>query len=288
MSAIYENFSSLPVGSRLTPPGWTDPFGYTLILYGIIPENPNSHICQVTVGNLTQFNTFPPLFPSATLLWFAGLSRNSVNDVNFGTILGADPFNNQPVPLISAEMEADSSVSIFVNGQRPINGNTGLNNFYIQQDGMYFFQLNYSATQNPITTELEYGLIQLAINGTRYIDTTFQHTGIFGNSGTVWGAEFGPPVQGALNLAEISLGSLVSIPTYPNPGVYPYPHGLVSQGVLELGLQPGSSNARVSQGVIELMQLPNRSNARISQGVIEVATQNNTPIAGNGWKVVEV
>jgi hypothetical protein len=135
---------------------------------------------------------------------------------------------------------------------------------------------------------LEYGTIQLGINGVKYIDTTFFHPGIFGNPGSVWGALFGPPDQGALIIGEVTLDSLLPFPTYPSQGVYPFPHALVSQGVLETGLQPGSSNARVSQGVIELIKLPNRSNARISQAVIEVATQNNIPPTGNGWKVVEV
>lgn len=289
MAAIYENFSSLPVGSRLTPPEWTNPFGNTLILDGLIPENPSSHVCQCTEGNLLQFGTFLPLHPAASLLWFFSLSRNSVNDVTFGQILGEDPNNGQPVPLLSAEMEADSSISVFVNGIRPPNGNTGINKFYIQQEGFYWAQMNFVADEDPITTELHYETIQLAINGTLYIDTLLVHSGIFGQGGAVLGCEFGPPVQGALSLAEITLSSLVPVPTFPNPGVYPHPYALVSQAAMEMGVQPISSNARVSQGVIELIKLPNRANARVSQGVIEVATLNNIPPGSqNGWKVVEV
>jgi hypothetical protein len=281
---FYENFSSLPVGSRLTPPGWTNPFGSTLISDGIKPDNVDSHICQ-TIGPLTNFNNIIPQ-QNASLFWWFSLTRSNNGDATLGQLLSAQVANNQPAPLCSIRMEADSSVSIYVGNI--LVGNTGILNFYILQEGFYWCQLNLAMDTDPITGEIHFTSIALAINGATLIDTVLVSTGIFTSQvyPDVYGASFTGPLDGAIFLSEITLDGLTSIPSYPN-STNPF-NARVSQGVLETLGFPALNNGRVSQGVIELSQLPSLSLARVSQGVIEIATQGTNPGGNTGWTVREV
>lgn len=285
MAGLYENFSSLPVGSRLTPPGWNNPFGSTLILAGLVPENSNSHICQCQNGNLNQNGTFFPL-ANATLTWWFSISRNSLLDVTVGSLLTTTVASGQAVPLISVVTEADASLSIYANNI--FIGNSGINGIYILQEGFYWAQFNVALSVDPATKEIAFTQVQLGINGVKVIDKTLIHSGIFTTQveASITGLEFAPPVQGALLLSEIDLNGLTTIPYYPNPGTN-Y-HGRVSQGVIEIVARDEEYSARVSQGVVEVGALPKIANARISQAVIEIMTNNYTPTRGTGWTVREV
>lgn len=281
---IYENFSTLPVGSRLTPVGWTNPFGSTLISDGIKADNPGSHICQ-TIGPLINFNNIIPQI-NASLMWWFSLTRNNNGDSTIGAILGQQVANGQPASLLELKLEFDSSISAVVGG---INvGNTGLNNLYILQEGFYWCQLNISITPDNITGELHYTVIDFTVNGSLVISKTLVHSGIFSSqvSPSIYGISFTGPLDGAIFLSEITLEGLTNIPTYPN-STNPF-NARISQGTLEINGLPDDANGRVSQGVVELMQLPALGKARISQGVIEIATQGNNPFTGNGWIVKEV
>lgn len=280
---IYENFSSLPIGSHLTPPGWTNPFGSIVISAGIKPDNANSHICE-TQGPLINFNNIIPQ-PNGSMMWWFSLTRNNAGDATIGQLLGQQVANFQPSALMSVRLEADSSVSIYVGNI--LTGNTGILNLYILQEGFYWCQLNFSITPDVITGELHYNLIELGINGVSVISTTLVHSGIFTSqvSPNVYGIAFTGPLDGAIFLSEITLEGLTSIPTYPN-STSPY-NARVSQGTLEVSGIPDDSNSRISQSVIELSRLPALALARISQGVIEIATQGVNPGTG-GWKVREV
>lgn len=288
MAGLYENFSSLPVGSRLTPPGWNNPFGSTLILAGLVPENFNSHICQCQNGNLNQNGTFFPL-ANATLTWWFSISRNSLLDVTVGSLLTTTVASGQAVPLISVVTEADASLSIYANNI--FIGNSGINGIYILQEGFYWAQFNVALSVDPATKEIAFTQVQLGINGVKVIDKTLIHSGIFTTQveASITGLEFAPPVQGALLLSEIDLSGLTTIPYYPNPGTN-Y-HGRVSQGVIEIVARDEEYSARVSQGVVEVGALPKIANARISQAVIEIMTNNYTPTPPSGqggWTVREV
>ena len=288
MSGLYENFSSLPVGSRLAPPGWNNPLGTTLILDGLIPENPGSHIWQGQNGNLNQNGTFFPL-ANATLTWWFSISRNSILDVTLASLLTTTVASGQAVPLIGIDTEADASLSIYANNI--LIGNSGINGLYIMQEGFYWGQFNVAMSVNPVTFEISFTTVALAINGVKVIDKTLTHSGIFTTQveASVTGLQFVPPVQGALLLSEIDLNGLTTIPYYPNPGTN-Y-HGRVSQGVLEVMGRDSDYSARVSQGVVEVGALPKIANARVSQAVIEIMTNNYTPTppgGQGGWTVREV
>ena len=280
---LYENFSSLPIGSRLTPPGWTNAFGSTLIAAGIKPDNVNSHICQ-TIGGLTNFSNIIPQ-SNASLFWWFSLTRSNNGDATIGQLLGAQVANGQQSALVTVRLENDSSVSIYIGNI--LVGNSGVNGLYILQEGFYWCQLNVSITPNGMTGELTFPNVELAVNGVSVISHSVVHSGIFTSQvyASVYGCEFIGPLDGAIYLAEITLEGMTSIPSYPNLGIgY---NARVSQGILEVNGLPTDSNTRVSQGIIEIQRLPALANARISQGVIEIATQGvNT--GTTGWKVREV
>jgi hypothetical protein len=270
------------VGSRLTPPGWTNPFGSTLISDGIKPDNINSHICQ-TQGPLINVNNITPQ-SNASLFWWFSLTRDNNGDATLGQLLSLQVANNQISALITVNMEADASISVYAGNIRV--GNTGINNLYVLQEGFYWCQLNVSITVNPITQEISYPSVILAVNGTIVINNSVPHSGVFTTQvyPSIYGCSFTGPLDGAIYLSEITLEGLTTIPSYPN-STAPY-NSRVSQGIVEIIGLPDDANTRVSQGVIEVMRLPSLALARVSQGVIEIATQGFNP--GTGWVVKEV
>lgn len=286
MSIIYENFSSLPIGSTAPPPGWVVSFGNTLIQQGIKTDTPTSHVCRLS-GTLFQYETF--LFPpqSGTLQFWFAVTPGSIGLPVLCQLLATQISNNQSFPILTLFGETDSSLTIRVNNIY-VN-NTGQPGFYFQQGIFYWVQLNFTLTVDPTTQEIGYNLIQLAINGHKLIDNSLLHTGIFATSiqPDVTGISFQGALTGFTQLAEISFDTPnESIPHYPNLATVI--NAKLSQGVLEVDGLPIDANARVSQGAIELIELPNRSHARVSQGVIEIAAYTKVPTSGQGWVIKEV
>lgn len=284
MSIIYENFSSLPVGSPLTPPGWTVSFGSTLIQMGIKTDNPSSHVCKLG-GTLYQYEEWPAPQNGTLQFWFA-VTQGSIGLPVLCQLVSTQVSNNAQFPLVTLFGENDASLTIRINGV--FVGNTGINNFYFQQGVFYWVQLNFSlATYGD--NEIYFPLVQLGINGVKLIDGSVPHTGVFSTNvqAAITGVSFQGALTGFTQLAEITFAAPnETIPDYPNQATT-Y-NARASQGILELSIDPFSANARVSQGIIEHGDLPNRANARVSQGVIEIAAYTKVPVAGKGWIIKEV
>ena len=280
MPVVQEFFTSLPLGSPLTPPGWTESFLQSVVVAGIYPPH---QALQIANGSIyTEFGE-PIVQGTLTFEWQLGVFTPGVTFIS--QLWGQQISNGQPFVLISIQAENDNSFSIYVGGHNA--GNTGIPvpPFYFSRGSNYWIQLDVSISEDAITHTINFLTIRLWVDGVKYIDSSYL-SGILASQvgpSFVWLA-FGGGGTGDAYIQEITLDTLVDHPAYPNPGS-PL-NSRVSTGLLEIAYDHSDEHAYVSQGTVEIEYNHNDEHALVSQGVIEVMTKPTA--VTSGWIVKEV
>jgi hypothetical protein len=279
MAIIQEFFTSLPLGSTATPPGWTQSFQQSEVVAGIYPPHQ-----ALLIANGSIFQEFDPVTQCSLVFeWQLGVFTPGTTFL--AELWGQQISNGQPFVLISVDSEADQSLSVYVGGHNVGNTALVLPPFYYERGTNFWIQLDVSITTDAITNTINFLTIRLWVDGVKYIDSSYL-SGILASqvgSSFVWLA-FGGGGTGDAFIQEITLQSLVDYPLYPNPGSMI--NSRVSTGITEIAYDHFDEHAYVSQGVAEIEYNHSDEHALVSQGVIEVMTKPTA--VTSGWIVKEV
>lgn len=279
MAIIQEYWTSLPIGSTATPPGWTQSFQQSEVLAGIYPPHQS-----LLIANGSIFQEFNPVTQCSLVFeWQLGVFTPGTTFI--AELWGQQISNGAPFVLIGIDAEADQSLSVYIGGHNA--GNTGipLPPFYFTRGDNFWIQLDVSVTVDAITNTINFLTIRLWVDGIKYVDSSYLSGILASNVGPsfVWLA-FGGGGTGDAYIQEITLQDIVDYPLYPNPGT-PL-DGRVSTGLLEIAYDHSDERAYVSQGTVEIEYNHNDEHALVSQGVIEVMTKPTA--VTSGWIVKEV
>lgn len=272
MAYLDDDFQSYSIGQGLPFGSWTGSALFAQIVAG--GPSGTTKCFQIQLGAATYDRGASYL--SAVTEFVA------INKPNGGVILN---FVNGPnglgqlFTLLEIRIENDSTVTALCPTSGEILANSG--DTLCRFGTWNFFQVNatFSDAINGGTGILSVRIhCEIALNGVALFNVTLTTTAAVAQlaNGTAEVNKFGLTTNTCLYDAY-TLDTVQPIVSYPHPGT---PSGVVHQGVIELPLEPDTSNIQVMQGAIELCQLPDSANVVDFQGVIElIMTRGKTYIS---------